>query len=355
MPTLNVQTPTFGQIYNTFKESEDTLRFADGKGIYTSNKVSNSGIKATFGFKDDLNQRILKFREARDEIKNALNRVKPGLGDRVMIRLELDDQAQSQLIKKGIKGTDMEAINQTAGDIKREMEYEESVQTAIETVQQRSEDPENQRLATLAKTALEDQNLPRITSDKHINPKALSEFMSDNAEVVTSPSFYAKGSKAHSNVDNFSCALCIGVLDRIVGNEEISAQDIIDLKKGLNPPNQSFPENVDVSQDLVGPLTDDNQDEIMKLIFDRFMPESARYMINVSGNERKEVISVFENKESTTKDRLESLKTTYETAMKAMYFADTNVSAPLKDVENFRFGYTDVNLRRDLDKALDGE
>ena len=95
MPQMDVtrlSANTFSQIVDRFGQGKDTdhhIRLADGKGLYTSSKLSMTAIKDFFGFHGAMEARLEKREAGLNFIKRAIDRefMSAGLAERALQRL----------------------------------------------------------------------------------------------------------------------------------------------------------------------------------------------------------------------------------------------------------------------------
>ena len=125
MPQLNVQAPTFTNIYQAFQPtggaSDDKhVRFENVKGLYTSQNASTAAISAFFG-SNRLNERAQKQADGADQVYRAIAREYPNEAAKIFARLARDHPQID--FSQGVTRGDLAHIRSTIDGVLQEKQH----------------------------------------------------------------------------------------------------------------------------------------------------------------------------------------------------------------------------------------
>ena len=147
MPQLNVQAPTFTNIYQTFQPtggaSDDKhVRFENAKGLYTSQKASTATVSAFFG-SSRLQDRAQKRADGADQVYQAIAREYPAEAARIFSALARDHPQID--FNQGLRRGDLAHIQATIATV---LQQEQHLAGASPRSLRLADDPQNpQRLS----------------------------------------------------------------------------------------------------------------------------------------------------------------------------------------------------------------
>lgn len=284
-----------------FKSGDKHVRFSEGKGLYTSPKISTAKLQFWDQGKQQqrLGERMEKRQDGAATIKQAIDReYGAGTGDRVFAAVS---QQSGRNLENGVTRKDIALLAR-----------------ALEP-------------GTAAKAALRDPDLQQVTSLNSTYDRTVG-FFARHSEAVGHPAFWTS-QQAKFNADTFGAGLAFATLDRVTEAGQLTAGDIQKLNESLDPtsiPSGRVAQRLPTT--LAGPLDDAARRAIANALFQVYGDADGIHTFNVSGDERDAMSRAMRDPNATGDDRLQAMRDGFAAAIAMSEMNVNNLTMPLSQV-----------------------